>query len=357
MLKPAQSYPADSASRPFVSVIVPVYNVEAYLSECLDSLIAQTFPDFEVICINDGSTDESLEILQRYACKDRRFAVASKENGGLSSARNAGLDRARGNYVCFLDSDDAYKPHALEHLAKVARTYDLDLVDFDSDTFYESKRAKNAHKEGMRKRDDVPGVMTGTELFARYEQLGQYSPSACYHLIRKEALDRANLRFEEGLLHEDELFTPLLHASMGPSMFLNEKLYLRRVREESIMTTKRTAKNVYAEFRIACELYRWMQNHLEDHDDEFVRAFFQHVYLLIDYMATHDAPLCAPGELESLAISLAPKERCAFELLVLQHRDGMQRLRRSYTESKTYRLGEAIARLPRSIARSLSKKH
>lgn len=89
-----------------ISVIIPVYNMEAFLAECLDSVLEQTYPNLQVICVNDGSKDRSQEILEEYACRDRRIIPVVKENGGLSSARNRGLEEATGEYVMFLDSDD-----------------------------------------------------------------------------------------------------------------------------------------------------------------------------------------------------------------------------------------------------------
>ena len=89
-----------------ISIIVPVYNVEAYLPQCLDSLINQTYQDLEIICVNDGSTDGSLEILQKYQSKDKRIKVVSQKNQGLSGARNTGISQATGEWIMFVDSDD-----------------------------------------------------------------------------------------------------------------------------------------------------------------------------------------------------------------------------------------------------------
>ena len=101
---------------PRVSVVVPVYNVEEFLETCLDSLAAQTFEDFEAILVDDGSTDRSGEIVQRYADRDPRFRVDTQANGGLSKARNTGADEAKGEFLVFLDSDDALPPNAYELL-------------------------------------------------------------------------------------------------------------------------------------------------------------------------------------------------------------------------------------------------
>ena len=341
-----------TALNPVVSVIVPVYNVEPYVGECLASLQAQTFRDFEAVCVNDGCTDESPAVLERFADEDQRFRIVDQENGGLSAARNKGLDSATGTYVCFLDSDDKFAPQTLEHLVAAAEEHELDLVDFASDTFYESDAVKHIHAE-ERHRDDIPGVHSGAHLLCEYEERGQYFPSACYHLVRRDLLARISLRFEEGLLHEDELFTPLLHAYAGRSMFLNEKLYLRRMRENSIMTTLRGVRNVVAEFRIVVRLVHWLESNAASYDERFLHAFGQHIYLLADYM-TGDALTCTEEELRAAASQFNTVERVLYELVVVQHRNGTARLRASYEDSKTYRAGRALTSLPRAI-RSIGK--
>src|SRR3954471_22791987 len=101
---------------PRLSVVIPVYNVEEFLEPCLDSVLAQTFTDFEVVMVNDGSTDRSAEIAQRYADRDTRFRVVHQENGGLSKARNTGTDEAGGELLVFLDSDDMLPENAYELL-------------------------------------------------------------------------------------------------------------------------------------------------------------------------------------------------------------------------------------------------
>ena len=108
---------------PFFSIIIPVYNVAPYLRECLDSVLAQTFADWEALCVDDGSTDGSGAILNEYAVRDRRFRVIHQPNGGVSAARNAALDVARGEWVCFLDADDKIESHWLEDIALGAKDH------------------------------------------------------------------------------------------------------------------------------------------------------------------------------------------------------------------------------------------
>ena len=118
-------------TKPLISVIVPVYNVQKYLPMCLNSVLAQTFGDFEVICVDDGSTDDSLKILQEYAAKDKRIKVIHQENQGVSAARNCGLSFAIGHYIYFMDSDDFISQKCFEKAAEIIDRYSPDCVMFD----------------------------------------------------------------------------------------------------------------------------------------------------------------------------------------------------------------------------------
>ena len=111
-----------------ISVVVPVYNVEPYLRRCIDSVLAQTFKDFEVICLNDGSPDNSWQILEKYAKKDKRIKIINKDNTGVSDTRNIGLQQAKGKYILFMDSDDCIHPQTLEITYFLATKHDADLV-------------------------------------------------------------------------------------------------------------------------------------------------------------------------------------------------------------------------------------
>ena len=113
---------------PKVSIIVPTYNVEMYLDQCMESLQRQTLKDIEIICVNDGSKDHSLEIMQRYAADDPRIVIIDKENGGYGKAMNVGLDRATGEYIGILEPDDYVPLNMYEDLYQAAKERDLDFV-------------------------------------------------------------------------------------------------------------------------------------------------------------------------------------------------------------------------------------
>lgn len=139
-----------------VSIIIPIYNVEKYLRRCLDSVLNQTFTDWEAICVNDGSPDNSMEIIKEYAAKDSRFKIVDKKNGGLSDARNAGMKVATGEYILYLDSDDFIHPQTLEITHFLAKRDDSDIVSFTYDRIYRPQLMVR-HILGLSTDDVVPG--------------------------------------------------------------------------------------------------------------------------------------------------------------------------------------------------------
>ena len=157
--------------KPKISVIVPIYNVEKYLRRCLDSLLAQTFTDWNAICVNDGSPDKCGEILAEYAARDSRFVVVNKENGGLSDARNVGMQHANGEYIMYLDSDDFIHPQTMEIVYFLAVRDGSDIVSFTYDRRYRPKLMVR-HKLGLNTDNVEPrGV------------LGRYNPTAIKTLV------------------------------------------------------------------------------------------------------------------------------------------------------------------------------
>lgn len=143
---------------PAISVIIPVYNVEKYLRRCLDSVLNQTFADWEAICVNDGSPDNSAAILDEYAARDSRFKIVTKENGGLSDARNAGMRIASGDFILYLDSDDFIHPQTMEIAYFLATRDGSDIVSFTYDRIYRPQLMVR-HKLGLSTDDVVPGRM------------------------------------------------------------------------------------------------------------------------------------------------------------------------------------------------------
>ena len=220
-----------------ISVIVPAYNVENYINECLDSIRNQTFSDIEVICINDGSSDRTLEILNEYESKDSRFRIFTQENKGLSATRNVGLDNAQGKYIYFIDSDDYLELNALETLYNIAEEKSLDcvlfkLINFDDATgekfpteYYEMEFLKEAVGDNVFSHEDIEG------------QMFNVSVSVPGKLFKSDLI--GEIRFVEGIIFEDNPFFVEILFNAKRMFFLDEYLYYRRVRENSIITSSK----------------------------------------------------------------------------------------------------------------------
>ena len=214
------------------SIIIPVYNVETYLRDCLDSVCNQSFTDWEAVCVNDGSTDGSFAFLEEFATKESRFRIISQPNGGLSAARNTGLMAARGEYVLFLDSDDWLEPNALEILA--SNLSDEDMLCFSGRRYFE---AENAFQEPDRL--ICCKYLSGMDYYNDNALARRDFAFVCVVLraYRRSFLLDNDLLFEVGIFHEDNLFTPKACFFARRVKVLDKCLYDYRVRENSITTT------------------------------------------------------------------------------------------------------------------------
>ncbi len=219
-----------------ISIIIPVYNVEDFLDECIRSALNQTYQWIEVLLIDDGSTDSCPLKCDQYELVDSRVKVTHQSNRGLSGARNAGLLLARGEYVYFLDSDDFISLDTIEKLHNVAKEKDLDVVLFDADVVDESGQKRNGDRLYIRS-GKYDSVYEGERLFTEMKRNDEYRSAVPLLFIRKSFLDEVNLSFHEGILHEDELFTFVLLMKCRRAGHLPESLYHRRIRSGSIMTT------------------------------------------------------------------------------------------------------------------------
>lgn len=225
-----------------VSVIIPIYRVEKYIEQCLTSVCEQSLKEIEIICVNDGSTDHSMDIVEKKAASDKRICILNKENGGLSSARNAGLRTARGEYILFLDGDDALKSNALEVLYGYMREYTLEQLFFEAEVIYDTLKI---NRENYRKyhtyyqrQQEYPKVLNGREMLCQLVKNKEYRVSACLQMFQREFLMKKRLEFWEGIIQEDNLFTPKVLWVAERVMVIKEALYIRRLHETSIMMSK-----------------------------------------------------------------------------------------------------------------------
>lgn len=219
------------AQKPKLSVIVPVYNVADYLDWCFDSLAEQTCADLEILCVNDGSTDNSRKILECRQEQDPRIVIIDKENGGLSSARNAGIKAAKAPIVCFLDSDDRFTPDAAEVIVQTFANEQPDVVTFGAHC-YPREAAYPWLTQHLSPRDVVYEPFHPDLLFKEMSR-----PFAWRTAVRTDFLRDNNLYFDESVAFgEDQIFHYALYPRARKTVLISNKLYEYRVaREGSLM--------------------------------------------------------------------------------------------------------------------------
>ena len=218
-----------------ISVIVPVYNVEEYLEWCLDSLKSQTLKDIEIICVNDGSTDSSREILDKCQKQDSRITIVDKPNGGLSSARNAGIRAATSDIVCFLDSDDRFTPDACEVITDAFKKTNADVVTFGANCFPENAGYPWLI-EHLSPRDVVYEPFHPDLLFKEMSR-----PFAWRTACKKSFLVQNNIAFTEDLkFGEDQVFHFAVYPRAKKTTLISNKLYDYRVSRKGSLMDKVT---------------------------------------------------------------------------------------------------------------------
>lgn len=219
--------------KPVVSILVSVYNVSKYLRQCLDSLVNQTLKEIEIICVNDGSTDSSAEILEEYAEADERVIIVNKQNGGLPSARNAGLDVARGKYVGFVDGDDYVDADMYRRMYNAARINEADIVVCGGHPFPDEDKAPAWLKDALSPRD-ITYRTGGAE--ALFTERGA-KPFLWRDLVRRELIEENKFRLDEKIVvGEDQAFQFKIFPAAQKITFMQDKLYYYRYsRPESIM--------------------------------------------------------------------------------------------------------------------------
>lgn len=206
-----------------ISVIVPAYNVEKYIADCLESITTQSYRDIEIIVVNDGSTDSTLEIINRHAAADPRIRVISQPNGGLSAARNVGLDAANGEWIAFVDGDDMLLPDALSHLLNIAEDTQADIV---CGSFIRQNSEPKLTNSKIR-------CFSGVEAFKNILFQKHIDHSACGKLYRRSIFD--SLRFTKGILYEDLDIAWYVFVPAKKVVSTSRPVYFYRVTPGSIL--------------------------------------------------------------------------------------------------------------------------
>lgn len=257
---------------PKVSVIIPVYNTEKYIEACLDSIVNQTLRDIEIICVNDGSKDNSLQLLCNYASKDSRITIIDQHNGGQSSARNHALDIAQGEYIFFMDSDDQLESEALAVLTSKADEMNLEVLFFDGKCFFDeedsedfAKKAKSYDKAYTRSHL-YEDVYSGIDFMVTTRQMDDYRVSPCMQITKKSLLSNPDLRFREGIVYEDNLYTFKVLLNAERVSAINESFYLRRLQGESTTMQQIEFRHCYGYFICYLEMMDYLNSKTIDAD-------------------------------------------------------------------------------------------
>lgn len=221
-----------------VSIIVPVYQVEKYIRQCVDSILAQTFTDFELILVDDGSKDQSGQICDEYARMDTRVKVIHKENGGAADTRNRGMDQSVGNYVMFVDSDDYIAPTMLECLYKNMLNENADIAACNYLYFFENDRQKDFATNVKSE------VLTGSEIFYYRKNERNYGfwTVVWNKLMKRETVGK--VRFRSGKYYEDEFWANEIYQMDIKIVTIPECLYYYRQHENSTMRQKKIARSL-----------------------------------------------------------------------------------------------------------------
>ena len=336
---------------PRVSVIIPVYNVEKYLRECLDSIVNQTLREIEIICVDDGSTDGSPEILREYGEKDCRITIISQENRGISSARNHGADIASGEYFYFMDGDDILERDALSRLYQLSEEKSLDVLYFDGESFFETEELKEIKKNYITyyaRKGDYSRVMTGPQMLHEMIAMDEYRSSLCLQFISSVHYRQENLRFEEGIIGEDNIFTFQCIMPAHRVYHIKEAFFHRRVRGNSVMTSAGKFEQVYGFFAGYLAIERAFRDNQLNQEDAEGLSMLVRMRLRLTRKLYHDLE----PEYKLCFEALKPEEKTYFLMLVKDYDDNLikeQELREKYRQvckDKTER-GEEIHTLRR----------
>ena len=261
-----------------ISVIIPVYNVENYLNQCLDSICNQTFRDIEIICVNDGSTDNSLDILNDYEKKDKRVKIISQTNRGLGASRNIGLNNSTGNYILFIDSDDYIELDTLEKLYNNAISNDSDIVLFK---YQKVDEFNNILQRNLNfKIDDNFGNIDYNNFTFTYKDVKNHvmnsSFSACLKLYKKEFIDNIDLVFSDSLNFEDVPVHVKVMIEAKKISFVPESLYNYRYNPNSITNFTADTFDIFKIIDLT-EIYLKENNYYDELENEFI--FFKIVQI------------------------------------------------------------------------------
>lgn len=266
-----------------VSVILPIYNVAPYLDETFQSLINQSLIEIEIIAVNDGSTDNCQEIIDKYSAKDPRIKCYSQINQGLSGARNTALLHATGKYIYMMDSDDVLSSsYALQNCYEYAEKNKADFIFFDGERVSENL---SKHISDIKRAHFVEenNKYNGEFLLNLMIDKRKHNSVVWLLLINHNYMNRIGLRFYPGIIHEDELFTTILTLKSDSIYCLKQSLIKHRIRSSSIMGLRFTKRNLDCYLTVIDELFKFQNSYI-------IKKFAKYTLSKVFYTG-HNIPL------------------------------------------------------------------
>ena len=307
-----------SNSKGKLSIIVPVYNVESWLNKCIDSLLDETYEDIEILLIDDGSTDKSGEICDKYALKNKKIKVFHNKNQGLSYSSNFGIENATGKYVMFVDSDDYISDK------KIVEKFINILNDEKSDFIYTSYCRFNDGKD-----DEITEILSidiekneiknksGIDILALLIEKNNYHHAAYLKICNRKFLIDNNLFFKEGIYHEDAEWSPKLFYYSKKISIYSEPYYMRRMRENSIITTtneKSIVKKINDRLTVAYDLIKFFNTLPEGNTkkiiiNDLIRMYWGDLMLITNLKSEENINNCCDVVKETRRILKSGEER------------------------------------------------
>jgi len=354
---------AQMPEKPDISVIIPVYNTKEYLGECIDSVLNSTFRNTEIILVDDGSYDGSLEVAVQYAKQYDRITLATECNSTQAYARNLGMTLARGKYIYFADSDDLVNPEGLSIMFEKAEADQLDLLTFNASVISEEDVALKHvdHYNGYYLRQHpYQGIYTGPQLFTLLNQNDEYRCVPYLMFLRKSFLEENSLMYSMKYYHEDELFAFRVFLRAKRVMFIDDNLYQRRLRTGSVMLSEMTERNVLGYFYSHLQMLDLI--HSASLTNEEKNAFRNKAY---EMLAAGKKRYRQMKKNKDFWTQLPEEDVYVFRTLFANDEESWQKLNRNYRslekkyrdirQSASFRIGRIITWLPRKL-RSLLKK-
>lgn len=253
-----------------LSIIIPVYNTEKYLRQCIDSLLTQRLTSYEIIIVNDGSTDNSGSIIEEYTQKFDFISSYEQKNAGQSVARNLGLSKATGEYIYFMDSDDYLVEDSLNVLLEDAVENDLDAIFFDGEAFLDYPVESDSSKKfnyDYRRIKSYGTYSHGELLMSNLLEDNSFFVSPCLFIVKSEVFEKNNLLFHEHMIYEDEIFTVQLFLTIQKCKHQNNIVFKRRVRQNSTVTSGNKQRSFDSYYKVLMNFEKIYTNHQFLSDD------------------------------------------------------------------------------------------